>query len=934
MSLFNKRSLLTPFTHLLFTSGILLIAQPLQSKEQLTYQSQEEAFLIRRISEFWKDKDYYSVKDQIINFIKEYPNSSSNDNLKAILGDIYLQEEHYDQALESYQAIHSKEMITKTIINKLQCYYEMANYTPMIKEGENYLEEQSPDIISRKDEFTFLMAEAFYRTQLEQESGANYLTKAMSLYEEILQSPFNDPAMFALAEIYQATKQYERAANFYNELAKRHQDISEGLNFHEGLCLAHFNKQAAINTFSKIIDNKGEKSNEAALNRLILFFQEENYAKVVELYTTLDLPKNKEEKLTYDYMIGRSYFSLNQYTESKSFLANYISSEQDKSGQYRNALLMQLNSAQALEDEVLYQNTIENLNTAFPDDSELPQALFIHAMMLKNKELYSDAEEVLSNLISAHPDFEDKETLYLEYALVAHNNQKWGTAHSTLKIFLQEFPTSTHSKVAWKYFLSSAIEMIKTDEDLATNSYSKTQFLTDLSETLKQDGIFSSTEKQEADFLQAKVTYELDQFDEAASYLSTYIENYTEGKQVAKAHLLLAIAAYKSTDTSDLFDKHAKIALEMDQDLAKKASIHLELYNIYLSLLNDNPSDSFEEAAATHLYNATMLNQIPIQEENQLWLANFYVTQFPAPLANYSSSNLSLTEKQKIAKDKASALYKSLLTNGNRCRNITKGSEYLEIEIMKLISLIDHKEGLIEKVSLLKDLIHQQTNKPEIEWKLKNAALIELAKCYEIMDAKSDALETYKFVSNTVEDTSPSFITTYAKMHKERLTIDLMNTKEVSIESTIISETLNHLKALQIKKQTSSEPLHLEASLLYAELRKKLSSKDSKNEDYLFFLHRIKDDFNSTEDPLALKYQENLAKEPIAMKLYQEHMSFIDAQILIANAQIEREKNNTSAAKEFEKKALDLLSALEENSISSFFLSKRVSQAKKDIVKK
>ena len=60
-------------------------------------QSNEEAFLIRRIAEFWKDGDFGIVKTQIIAFLDKYPESELKDYFLGILGDIYLQENKYEK---------------------------------------------------------------------------------------------------------------------------------------------------------------------------------------------------------------------------------------------------------------------------------------------------------------------------------------------------------------------------------------------------------------------------------------------------------------------------------------------------------------------------------------------------------------------------------------------------------------------------------------------------------------------------------------------------------------------------------------------------------------------------------------------------------------------------------------------------------------------
>eukprot|EP01066_Platyproteum_vivax_P002292 Platyproteum_vivax@DN12807_c0_g1_i1.p1 len=118
------------------------IGEQLIAKEpiQQTYkQSDEEAFLIRRIAEFWKDGDFGIVKTQIVAFLDKYPESELKDCFLGILGDIYLQENKYENALSSYQQIQNSFVMEKTILNKLQCYYELDQYPELSTDGRPFL---------------------------------------------------------------------------------------------------------------------------------------------------------------------------------------------------------------------------------------------------------------------------------------------------------------------------------------------------------------------------------------------------------------------------------------------------------------------------------------------------------------------------------------------------------------------------------------------------------------------------------------------------------------------------------------------------------------------------------------------------------------------------------------------------------------------------
>ena len=91
---------------------------PLSARDQvkilsLQPQSDEEAFLVRRIAEFWKDGDYQIVQSQIMTFLEKYPDSQLKDHLKGILGDLYLQKDNYDHALSLYSEIGNRECARK-----------------------------------------------------------------------------------------------------------------------------------------------------------------------------------------------------------------------------------------------------------------------------------------------------------------------------------------------------------------------------------------------------------------------------------------------------------------------------------------------------------------------------------------------------------------------------------------------------------------------------------------------------------------------------------------------------------------------------------------------------------------------------------------------------------------------------------------------------
>lgn len=901
-------------------------------------ENQEEAFLVRRIAEYWKDQDYQVVKAQIHDFLKQYPKSKINDHLRGILGDLYLQECEYEQALDMYQTIRDHDIFPKIALNQLQCLYELGNYNEMIAVGSPFLNQRIEEIELRSDEFHFLMAEAFFRSATglpEGKQKTQYLAEAKPLYEKVMGSSFNDPTMFALAEIYRLSEENPKAATLFLELAERHQDQCEELLFHAALAQAEFDRTQAIETFSKIATKEGVKARDAALNKLILLFQEDRFAEVVEVYEPLLEDVSQEKRATLDYMIGRSYFALNNYENAQKWLGKFLAVADKTQPEMRNALLMQLNCAQQLKDEGVYEATMAQLEKLFPQDGELPQATFIHAMMLKEKGDFAAAEERLADLLNHHPEFEDQETLFLEYSLVTYNNENWPKSREMLKNFLDHYPESSHVAIAWKYYLSTSLNLMKILESGEQINYSKGDFLNDLNLVMGQENVLNQNEQKECRFLQGKIAYEIEDFDRAIAHLNDYISLYPQDESTPEAHLLVALCHHKSNGNPNLFCQHAEAALEGDSKLNEKSSIHLELFNVYLSMIKEGKEEHqpLYDLAAKHLYTALQLQELPVKLENQLWLANYYYDHAMQAPQVFAADGFVPDADHKEAYDKAFSLFEKILLreDSDNLIELTSNQTYLEWEVLKLANLVGRESAPERKVALLKSLIEQQTQHADWDWKLQKEALVELAKAYNETDRLENALETFNFIAENYRN-RPTFVSEYAALHGGRLRFELMNPAMKVEDNAEVFKILNDMKELQIRKNVDSEPLHLEAALEYAWIRAQITPDEDRPMRYLFFLNRIKEDFENLEDPMVVDYHKNLKDSGEKAQIFAAYMEFLDAEIARCEAILANRDGRSQEGLEWMNKAKHHLSNLAESS-SSFYLKIRSKESLASIKK-
>ena len=92
---------------------LYLTVATIHAAPTLPADDKEEAFLVRRIAEYWKDQDFSVVKAQILDFLATHPKSKMTDHLKGILADLWLQEGNYNEALRIYNQIQAPQVIEK-----------------------------------------------------------------------------------------------------------------------------------------------------------------------------------------------------------------------------------------------------------------------------------------------------------------------------------------------------------------------------------------------------------------------------------------------------------------------------------------------------------------------------------------------------------------------------------------------------------------------------------------------------------------------------------------------------------------------------------------------------------------------------------------------------------------------------------------------------
>jgi tetratricopeptide (TPR) repeat protein len=230
---------------------------------------EEEALFVRRILEFWRDREYSLADSQIDAFSNQFPNSPFTDHFLALRGDIALQEKKYEEALQFYQNISRAEFQKEVQLKKWQALYGLGRYVQLQSE----IDASTSDRKLLDNEPRFYLAEALFRQGV--------LEEAAPLYESLGQSGlYASHAKLELAEIYRLEGNHEKAVSLYLDLAEH--DPDEVILFHAAYQLLHCNSKEAGRILKKVALGGSQHSQDAACHWLLFLAENKEWDTLLE----------------------------------------------------------------------------------------------------------------------------------------------------------------------------------------------------------------------------------------------------------------------------------------------------------------------------------------------------------------------------------------------------------------------------------------------------------------------------------------------------------------------------------------------------------------------------------------------------------------------------------------------------------------------------
>ncbi|NGX46028.1 MAG: Outer membrane protein assembly factor BamD, partial [Chlamydiae bacterium] len=706
----------------------------------------KEALMLRRITEYWKDGDYSTVKHQITDFLDKNPNTGLRDHLSAMLGDLYFQERNFRQALATYDLIADEDVRAKTFFNHLQAHFELKDYRNVIEKSENHLK---AGLAAGKDEelkVRFLLAEAAFREALctkELENKNHYLKVAKPHYKILTQTKYSDRSLFPLAEIHRLLRENDRAAAIYQALAKKFPEHKERFLFQAAILMIGEDKKRALDLFATVYEMSGKRRCLAAFNQLILLHQIEDYEKFISFHAKVAALMPEEKQPLLQFYLGRSYYNMGEYEQAIGPLEAFVEASSGKSKELKTSLMLLINCSRYLKDLPLLERSIYTFKTKFSGDLELPKALLLHAQMSRESGNFTQALNDLKQLAANHPDSEDAASILYDTALLLSQTKSYSEARATFRAFIEKFPSHEKAVAAWRHLVNCCIEDLKSPAGKESLEMRET-FLAVLSDALAREGVFNEREKQQYTLVLIKTLCELGKHDEAIPSLSQFISDNHEPMVLAEAHLLMALCHQRKEGDLSTFINHGEKALSYQPNFKENEILHLELYNGYLTLAQQEVESTHKNSvlnqAANHLFDSKAWKEGSIKRENFLWLASHFCKK---------AQDVSTGTPEDM--EKARAIYTELLGTRQSIDHlkISRESLDLEPEIIKFAELMGLYGNQSEQIALLQTLIQRQEAHADLSWKFKDRAVFALGTAYEEAGNLENALQSFHYLVDT-----------------------------------------------------------------------------------------------------------------------------------------------------------------------------------------
>lgn len=896
--------------------------------------SENEALFLRRISEFYEEKEYNIVFAQGEEFLKLYPDSIYADELRILLGDLSLDREMYSQSLSYYTSIKSDENKEKVFFNVLECYYHRKDFEKIVESCRNILSSNKSLDKDQKEKIQNTYALSLFKWIQEDETRNYQINEAVSIFESLKGTQYDLVAKEHLAYLYTEKKAYNASTNLYLELAAKCPEKQQDYLFLAAEQARNFDTHLAIKTYGQVCYLGGDRAKDAAFNRLLLFFEEKKYGDILITKDQIAELVGEENKPLFHYYVARSFFEVENFAKAKEEFTLFLEKSEDKDLRISSNYYL-IHCAQKLKDVSLLDEIVVHLEKEFKENKLYLEALFSRALLQKEKENFLSAEKDFSKIMESGREFTRKQEMLFEWAHMYLESKNYEKAHPLFQQYITSSKDVATLPLAWHYFIYCSI---KNAENNPTNDQ-KLVLEKDLTNALKRS--ISVGEKAEYLYLLGKTRFQLKQFEQSIKSFDYLVKAFPKTKYLSKAYVYLGYSYREKNKDFLKFVECLEKALENPNSLSHLDTLHLGLYNAYYELsqiqkeskiaqkkvlegkeavvisLKPTENKSVKKEvkypfnpiakAAEHLYSLYTLNPDKVSFDNRLWLASyFHIT------AKRKKENKNYIERGIV-------LYKNTLKNF-RNKALKDDQVYLESHFLRLAELYQLNGNKELEIEVLNDLKKKYEAAPNLGWEFQNKTYYYLASAIKEKDV-AKAIDLFDKVGSSPY--SKANLTNLSLLEGAKL--KKLSYVDLAKDDPKYIDLVCRLKNLSLKRSIDTEPVHLEASLELIELMTdKTASSEEQTKRRIEQLAVMKKRFMSKDDILSKDYHTLKNSLPSKDKLFKAYMSYLDSEMLLLQSKL----CEASEKKQLEKEANRLLKEIETEAKSYPFLRERLKSTK------
>jgi len=835
----------------------------------------DEKLFLSRIADFYEEGDYKLAEKHSSDFLATYPHSPYRGAIFLLRGEILIKNGNFEEAEAAFSQVDDPALMPKVKEGIAWVYYYSKNFEKLEKWASHELISGNPSPL-----FQLFYAEGLFRKGLllfdrdEVESAHELFYKAEPLYQNLMTSEHRIPASFALAEIYRLSGQGTKAIALYEEIALDNTALPSHYRLQAVLTLAKHDLCKAVAILEKLWRDSDPSFDsvreDAAIHWLEISAKMDKYEEIhSSREPILALLKNKKNS-AYFYL-AQSAIAAQELKQAEGDLLTFVENLHGESSFkpfIQKSLGQLIDLALFFRDIASAENRFSMLNELAGEPKFLAEKMVKMAETLRIQDNLEKSRTYLHACIEKYkndPSIAVQRTVFKARLEELKDYLPQPNLYWEMESKLLESCHGTPSYVdALRFALESSDTLLKNPEcaDLKNQIHEHRIFI------LKQLLAFLPASSDEKDLRKLELAH---------SYLccgktsiaQDILQEFKKSEALhPKAYYLLALA-FKESPCE--FASYGEKALSYPLSPHESLPLHLELFNLYLSVGND-------ERAAHHQYEALQLyssgSNHTLSRENQKWAARFYYGR----AKNALNSDFSGTNDQANGDlIRGSAIYRTLF-------KIEPGTPFSidefiheEQDLFYFAELIDWSGERNFAKSLFQQLANLKERYPDRTFYSEGLAELKLAHSLE-KENPEEALSLYQRVTNKALSAP---IIAHAKLLYCELKYRQIK-PSVKVNVADLEDVLEGLKWLKTHKDARTEPCHLEAGYEYVEYAVPVDSYDKR----LFNLKHLKEEFTNQNDLVAKDYHAALASLPEKMELYIAYLRLIDAAILECESRI------------------------------------------------